>query len=256
MRLIFELYTTKYLGKKSVAKYCLEKLKNLHTKYYPTKAKDHSYKPIRFSFDSPEEFINIFSKEIVNEGYASLYKIKRIFEFFVFWRKGDISFFKQYPGMKFNTISIVVENGSECIEDNKAFKILYDIWIDMCSAFDANYGYCYLDDSVDMRNTAGGQGLCLPRVFWKSYFNKDYVNSFAIDCNTHIDNCKINSLENGGVILTINDKPEKLTVQTELEKSIIKSLGEEYFWSFSDNWASPKKNYKMPELDLSEILAK
>ncbi len=253
MKLIFELYTTTYLGKENIAHYCIEGLNKLPTRFKAIKVEDFNFNPTKFLISNPENFINMFPSKFVNEGYAKIHFENNDFDFFIFWNKGDSKYFEKFPGKKFSSVTMVIKDGLECIKNENEFAKLEEIWIYLCKKLNALYGFCYLDNSVDMRNMAGGHGICLPRLFWKTYLNKQYVNEFSITKNSSLEDCLIEFQDNGSVILTINKSPEKLLSQTDLEKSIIQQLGVDYFWMFGDNTVTPRKAYKMPKLDLSEV---
>lgn len=105
--LCFELNTARYLGKREVAEICVELLSTLPKQYWPTKCRSVFSSPRPFSFKNPLSFFECVPGEFPYEGDVSLYKIKGIFEFWMFWSKGDSEWFENHPTKPFNSIGIV-----------------------------------------------------------------------------------------------------------------------------------------------------
>lgn len=67
------------------------------------------------------------------------------------------------------------------------------------------------------------------------------------------ENCTIETCASGATILTLNENPLNLTLRSDIERKVVNALGTESFWNENDNRLKPRCQYRMPNLDLSEI---
>ncbi len=250
----FHIYTTKYLGKPQVVRHIIECLRGLPKAYLPTKAEVNSSKnKEKFSFDSIIEKVAI---ENLYGGYIRLYKIKRIFDMYIYWSRGPIEMFDEEPNRKFNDISFYVEDGLSLLNNEKDFLIFRDIWINFCEKFEAVYGQCLLYDNKSNSNSylGWGFGTCISRLHWQTYFGKPYMGMLNFNQDIIKENCTIETCASGATILTLNENPLNLTLRSDIERRVVSALGVEFFWNENDNRLKPRCQYRMPNLDLSEII--
>ncbi len=81
-RLVFEVSTPKYLGSSDIAHRVIEILRKLPKEFHPTKTEDFTtFKKSLFSFNQPQSFIDRFEGINPVDSGASLYKVKKIFDF-------------------------------------------------------------------------------------------------------------------------------------------------------------------------------
>ena len=254
-RLVFDLYTVKYLGFEETAVKCIEKLKILPTRYIPTKTQNFNGWKGLFSFNNTEIFMSFFPNGEMPpfQFWVNLYKIKNLFNFTVESHILTNEELLKTPGMKFNYISMSVMPWENNVESENDFKILHDIWIYLCREFDAAYGYCYFEDATK-GCTPRGEGRCIPRLHWNTYFGQEYTAVLNIDSLMNVDYCKIHKLDKGSLVEIYGEEAKNLMYSNKIEDSIINHLGKSYFWSDQDNWRNPKLQYDMPSFDLSEVL--
>lgn len=253
----FHIYTTKYLGKPQVVRYIIECLRGIPKAYLPTKAEvNSSNNKEKFSFDTIDSIIEKVAIENLYGGYIRLYKIKRIFDMYVNWSRGPLDMLNEEPNRKFNNISVYIENGLDLVNNQKDFSIFREIWVNLCEKFEAVYGQCLLYDSKSNSNSylGWGFGICISRLHWQTYFGKPYIGVLNFNQEIIKECCTIETCASGATILNLNENPLNLTLRSDIECKVVNALGAEFFWIESDNRLKPRYQYRMPELDLSEII--
>jgi hypothetical protein len=253
----FYVYTTKYLGRPSKIEYVVEQLLNIPRKYIPTKSEVNSSKSKDlFSINDLNPLLEKVAVENPFGGYVRLYKVKSIFDMYINWSRGPLDMLKEEPNRVFNNINIYIDDGLECLKNKKDFQILRSIWINLCEELEALYGQCFLHDSTSNSNSylGWGFGKCIPRLHWQTYFGKPYMSHMNFEQNILHERCIIEELPSGAKVLSINANPIDLTLRSDIEREIVNSLGPEFFWNEHDNRLKPMCEYKMPELDLSELI--
>jgi hypothetical protein len=253
----FYIYTTKYLGKPSIIKYIIEQLINLPKKYIPSKSEVNSSKnKDLFSINDLNQLLDKVAVENLYGGYVRLYKVKSIFDMYIYWSRGPLNMLEEEPNRILNSISIYIDDGLECLKNQNDFQILRSIWINLCEKYEALYGQCFLHDAASNSNSylGWGFGKCIPRLHWQTFFGKPYLSYINFGQKKLHDKCIIEELQSGAKVLTINANPVDLTLRTALEREIVNSLGPELFWNEHDNRLKPNCEYIMPELDLSELI--
>ncbi|MFE5318128.1 hypothetical protein ACFQ88_05395 [Paenibacillus sp. NPDC056579] len=248
--------TTKFLGSEEVAHYIFEKLRLLPTKYHPTKSEYYTSKNKgKFSFDNPNEFITKVPGDYRYGGYASLYKVKQIFSIYIKWTRCPESLVSE-TDLVYNTIWIHFDDGMGLINNSKEFSIVESIWLDLCKFLHSWYGECHLYSNDESSNNylGWGFGRCIPRLHWKTYFGEAYKQLIPVQEIDFEGTCEVDIFTNEGFILTINDDPRNLVTRSDLERKIINKLGSNLFWNEHDNRLSPKGEYKIPNLDYSEVI--
>lgn len=252
-RLSFHTYTTSYLGTRETGQFCVELLHaKLPRKFWPTKYQDYTWKKLPFSFSDPQPLLDCFPGSFPNDGYVTLYKVRGLFTFYMFWRKSTPEQLAKTPGFMFCTIGLSFENAENFITDPELINPIHDIWLTLCQHFNALFGYGEYD-VIGMEKDGHGIGRCLPRLHWLTYLGDPYVKAFGLDASSSIPNCKLTHLPTGA-LLELQGDPLELRPPNETERQIIQQLGSDYFWNFSDYRSRPSYPYKMPEVEFSEVI--
>ncbi|UKS27520.1 hypothetical protein LOZ80_00785 [Paenibacillus sp. HWE-109] len=257
--LSFSLNTTKFLGKEDLVRFLFSEIEKLPKQLVPTKYEINKYKNKgKFSFDKLEEVIAQVPATYLYEGYVQVYKIKDIFNLRYIWTKCPEGMYENNRYMAINRVDFYLAcNDLDVYENKEYFNILREMWLNLCIKLDALYGQCSIDDnSLGSGYKGWGFGKCIPRLHWQTYFNNDYKEVLNIKKEINSDRCELEYLDNGAFILTLNDHPVNLIKRTDLEREVVKNLGKEYFWDEKDKWSKPSGGYKMPKLDLSEVVYK
>ena len=244
----FELYTMKYLGTREYGEIVLNAVSRFPRKFKPTKIEIiPSFTKKLISDCSRDEILTLFEAEAIPSHSIGItfYKVQNKLEFTANWDKWDMSDGKlPYNGIGFCTNDIQSF-------DKKSFQAFYEIWLLLCEQCHAEWGYIYGIESYNVRPR--GQGYCLPRLHYITYFGEKYCTAFKLKDKT-IPNVEIEYLDNGAATLTFQADPAQLIEPNDLEKQAINILGSEYFWNEKDNRRSPKFKYRLPDFDLSEVL--
>jgi hypothetical protein len=129
---------------------------------------------------------------------------------------------------------------------------LVDIWLELCVLVEATHGYGYLDRSTGYEPR--GEGYCLPRLHWLTFFGREYVDLLQLRQKYHLDGADVRPT-GSGVMLRIQGNPARLVKSSPVECAIIEQLEPRAFWGHvADDWRAPTKSYLQPEFDWSEIL--
>ncbi|WP_297430307.1 hypothetical protein [Clostridium sp.] len=245
----FHVYTTKYIGGKEDIKYILKNLDVLPKKYMPTKYEINNYRNL-FSIDNLDDILEKSSNRNFYSVNLSVYKIKRIFEMAVSFKRKPLPNYDVGPNRIFHRISFYIDDGIGCINRDKEFNILRSLWINYCEVFEAIYGQCILYAPYQNSNNylGWGHGICISRLHWQNYFGKPFAKVFDYDKDVIRNNCVIEKCQSGATILTLKANPTDITLRTDIERQVINSLGNEYFWNENDNRLNPKIEYKLIEL--------
>ena len=254
-RLEFDVVTPRYLGNPDVAKICVEEVGRLPRKLWPTKTEDSTFKKSRFSFHDPRAFELAVPGTAPFDGYARLYKVRDVFSFHLFWSKGSEEWYRENPGQKFNRAGMSVRDGQAAVGQSRSFARIQSVWLNLLVRLDAAYGFVYLRDAKARRTTPRGQGRCLPRLHWQTYFNAAYVRALNLAGISNTTDFQVRSILNGGTLITLNGDPRELSKPNAIERAVIARLGPTYFWGYTDDdWRSPQAHYDMPRLDWSEVV--
>ena len=251
----FEIRTAQFLGQPNVANRIIDALSKLPKKYSPTKCVGSDYKKKPFSLNDPDNFIAMVPGEYAYEGHVSLYKANNIFELTVFWAKGDVEWFNSSPAKRFNSIVISISNAEKVLSNKDDFSLIKMIWLELCDKFSAAFAYCSLDQHIGTRPR--GEGFCLPRLHWLSYFGNGYTQEFNLKEREKLNGANLEIRDNDTSLISIDSSPFDLTDPCDDEWNVIEQLGVEYFWGYiKDDWRKPKGKYKMPDFNWDTVLIK
>jgi hypothetical protein len=247
----FEIYSPKYLGSREAAEFCINILKGLPKSYWPTKCRTSSISSRPFQFEKPESFFGLVPGKMQFDGDVSLYKTKNIFKFWILWSKGDKSWFENHPTKPFNIIGFETNRVHQCINNPEEFVHLKNIWLNMCIKFKAVYAYIFVQDATSIPKDKGF-GFCIPRLHWITLLGKEYCEILKEIINKKIEGLNV-SFVSDAAILEVCKNPFEISQPNEFEKSLIMRLGEDIFWSEGKWNGKPRKNYRIPNIDWSDI---
>jgi len=249
----FEIRTTHFLGEADVAREIVKHISKLPKEFWPTKCEDSNFKKKPFSFNCPDEFISMVPGSFKFEGHSRVYKINQKFELTVFWAKGSQDWFNSNPAKKFNSICLSYTNAKEIISSPKVFDTLKCIWLELCIKFNAAYAYCYLDKHATANPR--GEGYCLQRLHWKTFFGREYIKAFNINQSMTLMGADIKFFGDDAALISLNSSALDLIKPNENEWRVIEQLGNEYFWGYvNDDWRNPKAIYKVPNFNWKNII--
>ena len=250
--LIFDIETTKYLGTPSRMDSALNILQRLPGKYEPTRCKGPDFSTAMFRWQNRETFLRMIPGGNPFQGSARIYKTRSIFEFEISWAKGTRDWFADHPAMRFNSLGLQFRDGETIVRSPDLLDPLVDIWLELCALVEATHGYVYLDSCTGYEPR--GEGYCLPRLHWLTFFGREYVELLHLRQKHHIDGADVRGA-GSGVMLRIQDNPARLVKPSPVEWAIIEQLERRAFWGHeADDWRAPTKSYLQPEFDWTEIL--
>jgi len=98
-----------------------------------------------------------------------------------------------------------------------------------------------------------GFGFCIPRLHWITLLGKEYCEILKENINQKINGLNV-SFVNDDAVLEVCKNPFEISELNEFEQSLIMRLGEDIFWSEGKWHGKSKKNYRMPNIDWSDLL--
>ena len=247
---MFEIATPRYLASPMVRELLLNVAKAAPLTLQPNRCRSSaSTKTPVLNLDRPSALDNVLPGERPYEGDIALYRAKDDLELGVLWRRGDMEWLKQSKMLPFNTAYIAFRDGVKGISDPDLFPKLVEMWLRLCAATRAAYGYCFLQDPTS--SVPRGEGRCLPRLHWKTYIGEEYSTALALD-----NLSSLASIESSppGFVVTLPGEPAQLVNPTESERVAIRILGQDFFWNETDSWRAPQGAYRMPKLDWSDVV--
>jgi hypothetical protein len=242
------------LGKPEIARLYVDRLRGLPKRFHPTRFHDVFTKVHSFSFDDPSSFIESVPGPHPYNGMVSLYKIRHIATYLIDWSKGSSSWFRDHPQQKLNGFGGNLRGGEQIVKSRRTFAEIRRVWLELCQDVSALYGYLYL--SLDDGYRPRGEGRCLPRLRWQTFFGPEYTGAFGLRESPELPGATVTDVGETSTLVQIDTPPETLDKPGDLERTIIEDLGETYFWGYArDDWRNPKLHYDQPEIDWSEIIS-